>query len=135
MPLAKREPGPEFRVVAETMAVGHVQRLGMCSARPTVPARRCSGWWLCPAAGTQVRSPMFRFMLLYASLGGAAATTLRLPAAVGCKADEDCSLNGICAPGGVCQCRPGWKGAACSFLDRRPAASESAAAVYGMHPM
>ena len=39
MPLAKREPGPEFRVVAETMAVGHVQRLGMCSARPTVPAR------------------------------------------------------------------------------------------------
>ena len=76
---------------------------------------------------------MFRFMLLYASLGGAAATTLRLPAAVGCKADEDCSLNGICAPGGVCQCHPGWKGAACSFLDRRPAASESAAAVYGMH--
>eukprot|EP01043_Picozoa_sp_COSAG02_P007506 COSAG02_NODE_225_length_28184_cov_16.570981_7_plen_435_part_00 len=74
---------------------------------------------------TRTRSSMYRLLLVQlAALGGA----------VGCKTDEDCSLNGNCAAGGFCQCHSGWKGAACSLLDRRPAASESAAAVYGMHP-
>ena len=50
-----------------------------------------------------------------------------------CTSDEDCQLNGICS-GGACHCNPGWTGAACALLDRRPPASKAAAAVYGMHP-
>ena len=50
-----------------------------------------------------------------------------------CTSDEDCQLNGICR-GGACHCNPGWTGAACALLDRRPPASKAAAAVYGMHP-
>ena len=28
-----------------------------------------------------------------------------------CRSDDDCSLNGKCGSGGVCNCRPAWKGA------------------------
>ncbi|KKP01519.1 hypothetical protein THAR02_06379 [Trichoderma harzianum] len=38
-----------------------------------------------------------------------------------CLNDEDCSLNGVCAKGGVCQCDPAWTGTDCGVLDIRPA--------------
>lgn len=73
---------------------------------------------------------MYQALLLLAAATAAATT----PGDHGCKTGEDCSLNGNCAAGGFCQCHSGWKGPKCSFLDRRPAASKSSAAIYGMHP-
>ena len=38
-----------------------------------------------------------------------------------CNVDEDCSLNGVCTPRGLCQCDKGWTGDDCGALDLRPA--------------
>ncbi|KAL7930142.1 hypothetical protein V8C35DRAFT_313667 [Trichoderma chlorosporum] len=38
-----------------------------------------------------------------------------------CTTDEDCSLNGVCGKGNVCQCDPSWTGTDCGVLDIRPA--------------
>jgi len=43
---------------------------------------------------------------------------------------EDCSLNGQPA-GGKCTCNPGWVGATCALLDRKPPLSRAAAAIAG----
>ena len=41
-------------------------------------------------------------------------------AAAGCRSAVDCSLNGRCAPGGVCECLPQWHGAECGQLNLLP---------------
>ena len=54
---------------------------------------------------------------------------LQFTAAASCETDEDCSLNGVCAPkcrvGGrsvkECRCDPGWFGDDCGRLDLAPA--------------
>lgn len=38
-----------------------------------------------------------------------------------CVRDEDCSLNGVCGPGGACKCDPQWGGADCGELRLLPA--------------
>eukprot|EP01061_Rhynchopus_euleeides_P016215 TRINITY_DN27445_c0_g1_i1.p1 TRINITY_DN27445_c0_g1~~TRINITY_DN27445_c0_g1_i1.p1 ORF type:complete len:524 (+),score=121.16 TRINITY_DN27445_c0_g1_i1:173-1573(+) len=39
----------------------------------------------------------------------------------GCAASVDCAYNGQCnTTSGACQCRPGWKGVACTRLDEKP---------------
>ena len=43
---------------------------------------------------------------------------------------EDCSLNGRPASG-TCSCNPGWAGATCALLDRRPPPSRVTAAIAG----
>lgn len=50
------------------------------------------------------------------------------PSASACVTDNDCSLNGQCAPQGrnlqrECACDVGWKGPTCGLLDLEPAYS------------
>ena len=54
-----------------------------------------------------------------------------------CTSDESCSLNGHCSSGGVCDCRRGWRGAACAQLNLTSGLAtpnRSAAAIYGFSP-
>jgi hypothetical protein len=50
----------------------------------------------------------------------AALCALLQAAAAGCKTDLDCSLNGKCALGGVCECLQQWHGAECGQLNLLP---------------
>jgi hypothetical protein len=56
-----------------------------------------------------------------------------------CKSDEDCSLNGVCEPGGVCKCDPGWTtlpdddGPWCGFLDFLPSPTSVCGAACAFH--
>lgn len=50
-----------------------------------------------------------------------AAALLLACSARACVVDEDCSLTGVCAPGGACVCDAGWRGADCGALDLAPA--------------
>lgn len=68
---------------------------------------------------------------LLALAGASAAAALRVtdvqcPAT--CASDLDCSLNGVCGAGGVCQCDAAWTGPCCTALNLLPVPSQPALA-------
>lgn len=55
----------------------------------------------------------------------ASSSVVNAAATASCTKDEDCSLNGICTPQGLCKCDKGWLDIDCGVLDVRPAKSNS----------
>ena len=82
-------------------------------ALPSSPTRPAAS----PAtAPSPPPAPLLLLLLLPLLALGAAVS-----GAGACSTDADCSLLGVCGPGGTCACDAGWRGADCGVLDLAPA--------------